>query len=220
MHGFVMGVGWSFPVAAGVAVARYRRLLYGRYHPETNKIDVEKRWFVLHRVFMSVGSAGTVSFVSVAFAMVGDIKAHGHAFIGILIFLQTSFQVTLGVLGTNPTTSATSALSPRIFRAVRWTHRQHGYALFALALYNIKLGIDIMVPVSGRSRGWTFVMDLYLGYVALLSVVFVALECAHWVVALQDKRRIAAFKLSNVKVQTDSVNNSCSQPKRTTAPPH
>ena len=79
---------------------------------------------------MTVGSTGTVSFIGVAFAVVGSSRAgHSHAFLGILVFVLTSLQVALGVLSVHEKAKADGSpdslqFAPAVLRGFRFVHRQ------------------------------------------------------------------------------------------------
>lgn len=158
LHGGMMVLGWCACVFFGIVVARYFR---------------DRAWWVqVHIRLQSLGTAGTVSGAAFALSFGSVGLDHAHAIIGITIALLTTVQAYMGSAVHGWRSSRPIGTRNKLIDGIALTHIWLGKVLFAIALYNIHLGIitigladELLQPfqyLAGWTCMWLFVMEVRL----------------------------------------------------------
>ncbi|PKC11241.1 heme peroxidase [Rhizophagus irregularis] len=122
-----------------------------------------------HKNLQIIGGVGVFTFGTAAVAVSHEQSRTPHKFVGILLYSGIFFQLGLGLLSLWARSSLVSS-NHGIFKSIKATHFFIGVALMLGAAFNVWLGID----AYGQSELWS---NLYLGWVGILCVLFIGLEC-------------------------------------------
>ena len=146
LHGLVMSVAWSTFATVGIITARYFR------H--------KKKWFPMHKLCMTIGSAGTISLAGVAVAFASGKQADKltqspHHMLGATVAFFTGVQVLAGSYAhdahkegrTNKKVTCSEVL-----------HRNLGKIILVGAYTNVYVGCNMLHP---KAFGHTWVFTLY-----------------------------------------------------------
>jgi hypothetical protein len=170
IHGFGMMSIWLFVLPFGAFYARYFRFVSG--------------WVIVKIINQTCGIILTLVFLY--FALIGEARFDmAHSFLGIAILVIMFAQIIMGVL----TVMGMSNESLEKFKAhSRLAHMLTGYTLFAMAIAQVVLGLDMLYPWVEPRR-----MEPWAAFFALIGMWVIAFASLELNLRLKAKREDPGF---------------------------